>query len=306
MASLEPYLFFIPFMLIQLIPFIVAQQPNFIGHYCLSSESSEGSGNYPNNSTNAANLNSLLTSFSTTTVDYGFYYSSAGNNSSDRVNAVGLCRPDISPEGCRSCMNTSSHAIREKCPNSMEAVLYYDTCMLRYSNRSIFGIWENNYGLYADASGRNFSDVKQAYQVLSNFLGDMRKEAARRGPNRKYAAGEVVVNGSDTLYGLTQCTPDFQETQCIDCINELISLIPSSVGATKRGRLFGTSCNLRYDTNRFYGPLPDDDASSTFPTPQPSNGRHDKGTYLYLKLRALNITRVLKIIWEQYLSKLWI
>jgi hypothetical protein len=53
---------------------------------------------------------------SNTEIDYGFYNFSAGEYP-DKVNAIALCRGDISPEECRSCVNATSHDLLKGCPN---------------------------------------------------------------------------------------------------------------------------------------------------------------------------------------------
>ncbi|RVW21893.1 putative cysteine-rich repeat secretory protein 21 [Vitis vinifera] len=117
MASLGR-LFFISYILINLVPSTVAHQ--LITPFYLPER-----GNYTNGSSYQANLSSLLTSFSNTTVDYGFYHSSAGE-----VKGIGFCRGDIGPDKCRSCMNTSSHELRRLCPNSKEEL--YITIFAHY------------------------------------------------------------------------------------------------------------------------------------------------------------------------------
>ena len=65
-------------------------------------------GNYTSNSTYRANLNTLLASmYSNTEIDYGFYNFSAGE-SPNKVNAIVLCRGDVSTDVCRTCINESS------------------------------------------------------------------------------------------------------------------------------------------------------------------------------------------------------
>ncbi|KAL6322461.1 hypothetical protein AAG906_008116 [Vitis piasezkii] len=160
-------------------------------------------GNYTNGSSYQANLSFLLTSFSNSTVDYGFYHSSAGE-----LNGIGFCRGDIGPDKCRSCMNTSSHELRWLCPNSKEAIIYYDICTLRYSNRSIFGTWELNPHLQKPNS-ENFWDVNGSNQVLTKLLRHLQNKAASGGNLRKHAAGEQV--DFETIYAVVQCSPDVPE-----------------------------------------------------------------------------------------------
>jgi hypothetical protein len=80
---------------------------------------------------------------SNTKIDYGFYNFSAGEYP-DKVNAIALCRGDISPNDCRTCINASSQDLLQACPNQKEAIIWAQKCFVRYSFRSIFGIMEAN------------------------------------------------------------------------------------------------------------------------------------------------------------------
>lgn len=151
MGSTELNLFFTSSVLL-LLPLIVAQQPVVLNLDCISNEGNKSM----NNSTYHANLNSLFTSFSRTLVDYGFY---AAGNYSDTVNAFELCRPDLVPDACRSCMKNSSDYLGQQCPNSKEGNIYCNICMLRYSNRSISGSRESR-PPHVEGSSGNFSDTR--------------------------------------------------------------------------------------------------------------------------------------------------
>lgn len=98
----------------------------------------------------------------------------------------------------------------------------------------------------------------------------LRNETATSGPHQKYAAGEAAVNGSETVYALAQCTPDLLDSQCSDCLDEAIGRIPAEARGKKEIILLQPSCNLRYETYRFYGPLPYSDLP---------NGTHAHGMY---------------------------
>jgi len=64
-------------------------------------------------------------------IDYGFYNFSYGEEA-DEVNAIGICRGDIEPEDCRGCQETST--------TLLGTMWNTDSCMLHYSNESIFGV----------------------------------------------------------------------------------------------------------------------------------------------------------------------
>jgi hypothetical protein len=133
-------LLFLLFAICMLISQAIAQ-PEFRYQLCLEN------GNYTSNSTYNANLNNLLSSLSSNTqIDYGFYNVSYGQNP-DKVYAIGLCRGDVKPDMCRSCLNNATNLLPLVCPNKKDAIGGYDECMLRYSFRNIFGI-NGRYSFY--------------------------------------------------------------------------------------------------------------------------------------------------------------
>ncbi|XP_034698887.1 putative receptor-like protein kinase At4g00960 [Vitis riparia] len=243
--------FFLSCLLIQLVPFTVAQY--FPKEECISHR-----GNYTDNSTYQADLNSLLTSFSNTQVEYGFYNFSVGE-----VNGIGLYRGDLTPDTCRSCINNSSQDILRLCPNYKEAVLYYDQCTLRYSNRSIFGTVDTS-DSYALKNTQNVSDIDLFTQQRDDLLLDLREKAASGGLLKKYATGEAVADFI-TIYALVQCTPDLEDQECSDCVADLSKIYSDFLKYKQGGRVMAPSCNFRFETYRFYDTLPD------APPPSPAN-----------------------------------
>jgi hypothetical protein len=143
-------------------------------------------GNYTRNSTYRTNLETLLTSMSSNTkIDYGFYNFFVGE-SPDKVSAVALYSPDISPNECRSCINESSYYLLQACPYQKEAIIWPDKCSLRYSFRSIFGIMET-YPIVAFKNTANFSDVEEFNKVLYSLLDSLRNRASSGNSTHKFA-----------------------------------------------------------------------------------------------------------------------
>ncbi|KAK3433341.1 hypothetical protein EUGRSUZ_D00844 [Eucalyptus grandis] len=102
-------------------------------------------GNFTANGTYQANLNALLASVVATAAadGHGFYNLSAGG-STNAVNAIALCRGDVGATDCQSCLNDSAPQVARQCPVQKEAIIWYDNCMLRYSNQSIFRAMEDS------------------------------------------------------------------------------------------------------------------------------------------------------------------
>ncbi|RVW86338.1 Cysteine-rich receptor-like protein kinase 26 [Vitis vinifera] len=220
MESPRLLFFLYPILILHLLA-VTNAQPKFLYYRC-----SNGVGNYTNNSTYKANLNTLLTSLSSNNeIDYGFYNFSAGQNS-DKVNAIALCRGDVMPTACRSCINDSRIQLTRLCPNQKEAIGWYDGCMLRYSNDSIFGKAQTSPS-FTMWNLQNVSNVEDFNQVLGNLMASLRSKAASGDWRRKFATEEANVTSFQSIYGLMQCTPDLSELSCSNCLEGAINEIPT-------------------------------------------------------------------------------
>ncbi|KAG2685644.1 hypothetical protein I3760_10G134600 [Carya illinoinensis] len=160
-------------------------------------------GNVSRNGAYRKNVDTLVSSLtSNTQIDFGFYNFSVGENS-DRVNAVALCREDLTPTNCRSL----------------------NLC-------NLLGVVN-----VTDRSG-TFD------QVLETLLDRLRSEAAASTSTlRKFATGSASSPHFD-IYALLQCTPDLNQQECSDCLNQSIAEIPTCCGSALGVRVLTPSCNL--------------------------------------------------------------
>ncbi|KAG2711779.1 hypothetical protein I3760_04G093100 [Carya illinoinensis] len=226
-----------------------------------------GTGNYTSNSAYGANLVGLLASMSSNTkIDYGFYNFTAGENS-DKVNAIALCRGDFTPDKCRSCINSTSQSLLQSCPNQKEAISLGGDCTVRYSNRSIFGIMEEN-PMLAFYNVQNASNVEAFNNVLRPLLDRLRNSTARGSSTRKFALKSEPAPDFQTIYSLMQCTPDLSSLDCNNCLLRLSGYTSSCCNGQKVGGVFVTpSCYLRYDLYSFYDPAAESPPPSPLPPP---------------------------------------
>ncbi|PWA79326.1 cysteine-rich receptor-like protein kinase 8 [Artemisia annua] len=184
------------------------------------------SANFTINGTYQRNLNDALSSLtSDTSIRYGFYNRSVGQIP-NQVNTLALCRVDVQPNDCRSCINTASTRLRDACPNKQAAIGWYDNCMVRYSNVTILGALDTRITRWV-ANRNNVSNVAQYNQALDQLLDQLRSEASRGGSLRKYASNSTNGPSFTTIYGFMQCTPDLSATQCNNCLDLAIRYIPT-------------------------------------------------------------------------------
>ncbi|XP_015882302.2 cysteine-rich receptor-like protein kinase 44 [Ziziphus jujuba] len=236
--------------------------------------------NFTDNSTYQTNLNHLLSTLpSNTSIDYGFYNPSYGQNP-DQVHAIGLCRGDVQPEACRSCLNNSAHRLTDRCPNRKEAIGGYDECMLWYSNNddSISAGVLIDYPRYYLWNLNNItsSNVDGFNEVLMTLLADLKSKAAAGDSFWKYASGnQSVPDYFKTIYALVQCTPDLSRDNCTKCLDKAIGDIPIHSAGKQGGRVILPSCNIRYEVEIFYDPDPP--TSINIP-PSPTQGKKSNTT----------------------------
>ncbi|XP_052203592.1 cysteine-rich receptor-like protein kinase 25 isoform X5 [Diospyros lotus] len=205
---------------------------------------------YSSNSAFGANLNTLLSALSNATTATGFYSSTAGNSSSDRVYGLFLCRGDVSTEACRLCVANASVDIVNLCPTQREAIVWYDYCLLRYSNQSVF----SNQGLVylSNTQDIDTSSLAQFKEVLDETMGDIANQAARNQSGRKFASKDANFSGDQKVYTLAQCTEDFSVSDCNSCLADAISRLPDCCEGKQGGRVLKSSCNVRYEIYPFY------------------------------------------------------
>ncbi|XP_043689497.1 putative receptor-like protein kinase At4g00960 [Telopea speciosissima] len=218
-------------------------QSVYTDHECIS-------GNYTANSAYQTNLNLLLSSLtSNAKIDSGFYNTTIGQDS-DKVYGLFLCRGDVTPETCTSCIQEAKDDITQRCPTEKEAIIWYDFCMLRYSNRSIFSTMEATpYSHLINTN--NVSNSDQFDQALGDLMNGLVSTAASGSSTRKYAANDTTVTSLKKIYGLVQCTPDLSQYDCNRCLVGAVDTMSNCCDGVRKqgGRVLRPSCSARYELN---------------------------------------------------------
>ncbi|XP_071905797.1 cysteine-rich repeat secretory protein 1-like [Coffea arabica] len=68
----------------------------------------------------------------------GFYNFSTGDDASNKVYGVFLCRGDVNTDVCKECVADAHIRLLDECPNQTAAIVWYDECLLRFSDQTIF------------------------------------------------------------------------------------------------------------------------------------------------------------------------
>ncbi|XP_010448745.1 PREDICTED: cysteine-rich receptor-like protein kinase 15 isoform X2 [Camelina sativa] len=198
--------------------------------------------------TNRRTLFASLSSSDASSYSTGFQNATAGE-APDITTGLFLCRGDVTTEVCRNCVALAVNDTLRLCPNEREAVIYYDDCMLRYSERNILSTLSYN-APSTMWNGNISSNQNQIYgyeDLVSSAMNKAAVEAANS--SRKFCAMKADSTALQTLYVLTQCTPDLTRVECLSCLQNSINEMPLyRTGA----RFLYPSCNSRYELYVFY------------------------------------------------------
>ncbi|XP_012454405.1 cysteine-rich receptor-like protein kinase 10 isoform X2 [Gossypium raimondii] len=244
-----------------------ARPPTYLWHVCPNTTT------FPRNSTYQANRDTLLTSLSSNgSRGNGFYNTTAGRNP-DTVYGLFLCRGDLSTSVCQACVTFASTDISRRCPVEIAAVVWYDECLLRYSDENIFSAVAEEPAIIL-FNTQNISDQVRFDSQVQEVMSGTATQAANAAPGaKKFATREADANFTSsfrTLYVLAQCTPDLPTSDCDRCLRYVTGNLPRG---SQRGRVLSPSCNVRYEVYLFYNLNQTAVASPPPPLVPEGNGR---------------------------------
>ncbi|XP_071905787.1 cysteine-rich receptor-like protein kinase 25 [Coffea arabica] len=227
---------------------------NYLDSYCGNITYNPNS---PSGSIYRANLNFLLdtlSSHASWTDNNGFYNFSTGDDPSNKVYGLFLCRGDVNTDVCKECVADARTRLLHECPNKTAAIVWYDECLVRFSDQTIFSKADLGENLTRrnpfDVPGPDWDKFKM---VLINLLHNAADKAANHTTGKKFAVEEGNYSTDQKrLYTLTQCTPDLSPYDCKRCLTEAIIDVPACCSKKQGGRVIYPSCNLRYEVSSFY------------------------------------------------------
>ncbi|KAK8591876.1 hypothetical protein V6N13_062472 [Hibiscus sabdariffa] len=227
---------------IVLIKFIACQfpmLPTYRDHYCLGPENETATAAYQ------SSLVSLLDSMSVRASDHTFY-----NDSFDGVYSLFLCRGDLySSNICQLCVGNATLLLRQSCPSDKRAIIWFEQCMLRYSDINFFGqvelvpytlMWNSENSTSPDEG--NIGTRGFMYSIVDRAL---------YAPNMSASNQVDAVDGSGRRYGIAQCSRDLNVTACSSCLRYLLNRAENCCITRKGWRLLTPSCYINYTMNPF-------------------------------------------------------
>ncbi|TKY51074.1 Cysteine-rich receptor protein kinase 25 [Spatholobus suberectus] len=224
--------------------------PVYNVNYCPSNAS------YQSNVTFQTNLEVLFASLiSNASQSDGSYYYAMGVGTTSVANGQFLCRGDVPAATCQDCIATAATEITRRCPNKTESIIWYDECMLGFTNSYFAPTSVVPGAMLSDDKNVSASDLDSFNRTLFSLLNDLAEEAANSQSAKKFATGEIEFDGSSpkrTVYGLSECVREITSAQCEQCLQNAVSTLPSCCRGKQGARALLAFCNVRYELYRFY------------------------------------------------------
>ncbi|KAI3881251.1 hypothetical protein MKW92_003408 [Papaver armeniacum] len=217
--------------------------------------------NYSANSTYQTNLNLLLSSLTNTftnnnTISLNGYRNVTVGENPDTVYGSLHCREDVAPAICSACVQRAAEEVGKDsmCPDSKKAIMYYNGCVLRYSDKYYFSIMQENPAVPLN-NQNNVTDPASYLTLVTGLLDGLVIEAVTNTSSSPslFSTGTANYTRENTVYGMVQCTPDLTPSTCARCVRSAMQLIPKYFYGKRGARVLYPSCTFRYEIYPFYG-----------------------------------------------------
>ncbi|KAK9681707.1 hypothetical protein RND81_10G021800 [Saponaria officinalis] len=183
-------------------------QSTYLESYCAEI------GNYDHGTEIEHNLDLLLSNLTSKSIKNKFDNFTTGKNS-DKVYGLFLCNSIYINEDCHDCIATATDEIKRRCPSSVEAIVWYTECMLRFANRDIFSVSDVSMYYYLNAGPANYSQFNQ--DVTDTFIG-LSQQATSGNSSLLSATTVVYVTKGISVSCFVECTRDLTRSGCDNCL----------------------------------------------------------------------------------------
>ncbi|KAL9447556.1 hypothetical protein AB3S75_015096 [Citrus x aurantiifolia] len=189
----------------------------------------------------------------------------------DKVYGLYNCKFDVSYEACQDCIKVAIDTIAKNCTGAKVAIVWYDQCMVRFSNNSFPFSLNTSETVYL-WNIMNVTDPYKFSNILAQSFSDLIQNVTSRDSNSKYSAAAQIVNASsiDRIWTLVQCRPYLSKSDCNICLRASVSGISSCCYGRQGVRALSPSCVIRYEMYPFF-----EDPTAPIYLPNKKNGSSD-------------------------------
>ncbi|KAF8748114.1 hypothetical protein HU200_013056 [Digitaria exilis] len=238
------------------------------------------SGNYTLNDTYQGNIQRLAATLPKNTSSSQMLFAKAQLGAAPNiVYALALCRGDTNASACGSCVATAFSDAQQLCAYNKDATIFYDLCLLRYSNQDFLGLHHQQ---QHRAHTHELPERHHAVQGVRRRRGDPPQRHLRL---RGGQLVQEVRHGGGSVPELRQQESDDLRLGAVhaghvagrlrSCLSGIIKMGPKlfQPGSRVVG-ILGLRCNYRYEQYSFFSStpllqLPDPAVEGPAPAPAP-------------------------------------
>jgi len=219
-----------------------AQTQMYLGSNC------QNTSQEPLSSAYQTNLDKILTWMSSdAATSKGYNHTTIGINAS--VYGLYDCRGDVVAHFCQFCVTFAAREAPKRCPNGVSAIVWYDYCMLRYSNESFFGkiLTHPTWHGFGTKNVSNAEEVHKGEGFVRSLIRKATKET-----NQLYYLGGFNLSSTQRRYGMVQCGRDLTNEGCRQCLEALLAEVHKCCEQKLVWFIWSGTCMIRYDDQMFY------------------------------------------------------
>jgi hypothetical protein len=246
-----------------------------LGQFCGTS------GNYTRNSTYQGNIQRLAATLPRNTSASPTLFARDNVGAvPDIVYALALCRGDTNASACSDCVATAFQDAQQLCAYNKDATVFYDPCLLRYSNQNFIASPANSDDkVLILMNTQNVTAPFKVFDAAVAVLLNATAAYAAANSSKRFGTGverfQTFDSKNPTIYGLAQCMPDMSPTDCRSCLSGIIQMGPKYFSGKPGGRILGLRCNYRYEQYSFFTStpllqLPEPTVAAPAPAPAPA------------------------------------
>ncbi|CAJ1977955.1 unnamed protein product [Sphenostylis stenocarpa] len=221
---------------------IKAQTQTYLGSNCQNTTQEHLSSAYQ------TNLDKILTWMSSdASTSRGYNHTSIGINST--VYGLYDCRGDVVGYFCQFCVSFAAREAPKRCPNSVSAMVWYEYCILRYSNEKFFGdiLTHPTWHGVGTKNVSNMAEIKKG----EGFVRSLIRKAATE-TNQLYYLGGFSLSSTQRRYGMVHCSRDLTNEGCTECLEAVLAQVPKCCEQKIGWFIWSGTCMIRYDDQMFY------------------------------------------------------
>ncbi|XP_047065584.1 cysteine-rich receptor-like protein kinase 6 [Lolium rigidum] len=183
----------------------------------------------------------------------GFFATAQVGIAPDQLWALALCRGDATSSYCSSCIDQAFQFLITSCDYKV-ATIYYDSCLLTYSNVHFRSADDTLYSPYYRVRySFNATAEPARFQRVVAALMNATARSAAFNSTRLYASGQADFDKElPEVYSWAQCTPDLSPDRCWSCLLRAMRELPTFFTDAIGARVLGIRCSIRYETQPFF------------------------------------------------------